>query len=217
MLRRNIVGLVICIATLGIATLGFAGVPELDNCSATTAAGEQVNVFVIPDGQGFLMTEARAATTLPQDVVDATITVTLLDAGMNPVFAYPFEDMWLETSLSGLAACPNGTIADASTDINGQSTFTGPFYAGGHSDMVGGEMTQVVISGAALPALNNLDILFNSADMDGNGLVDLTDVSLFSTAYLGASYDFAADFFFDSALNLSDLVLFSGAVNIGCP
>jgi hypothetical protein len=205
----------ICIAILGIATLGFAGVPDLDNCSATTAAGQQVNVFVIPNGQGFLMTEARAVTTPPQDVVDATVTVTLLDAGMNPVFAYPFEDMWLQTSMAGLVACPNGTIADGSTDINGQSTFTGPFYAGGHS--VSGEMTQVVVSGAALPVANDLDILFNSADMDGNGLVDLTDVSLFSTAYLGGVYDFSADFFFDNVLNLSDLVLFSGAVNIGCP
>jgi hypothetical protein len=211
------VGLVICIAVLGIATLSFAGVPELSNCSATTAAGQQVNVFVIPDGQGFLMTEARAVTTLPQDVVDATITVTLLDAGMNAVFAYPFEDLWLETSLSGLVACPNGTIADASTDINGQTTFTGPFYAGGHSDLGLGEMTQVVVNGGSLPAASNLNILFNSADMDGNGLVDLTDVSLFSTAYLGGVYDFSADFFFDNALNLSDLVLFSGAVNIGCP
>ena len=219
MLRRNIVGLVICVAALGVSTLGLAGVPDLVNSNADLPAGTpQVSVFLTPDGTGFLMTEARAITTPPQDVVNATITVTLLDAGMNPVFAYPFEDMWLETSLGGMVACVNGTLAHFNTDINGQTTFVGPFYAGGYSNKVGGELTQVIINGS--PLINeDLDVLFNSADLytqfSSQGQVDSDDLIVFSTLYNGTSY--AADFFYDGQVELSDLVLFSGAYNTLCP
>jgi hypothetical protein len=215
MLRRNIVGLVICVAALGVSTLGVAGVPDLVNSNADLPAGTpQVSVFLTPDGTGNLMTESRAITTPPLDVVNATITVTLLDAGMNPVFAYPFEDMWLETTLGGLVACTNGTLANANTDINGVSTFVGPFYAGGYSNKVAGELTQVIINGS--PLVNeDLNVLFNSADIFPSGAVDLSDVSVFSGLYGGTGY--AADFFYDGIVNLSDLVLFSSAVNVVCP
>lgn len=219
MLRRNIVGLVICVAALGVSTLGVAGVPDLVNSNADLPAGlPQVSVFLTPDGTGNLMTEARAITTPPLDVLDATITVTLLDAGMNPVFAYPFEDMWLETTLGGLAACTNGTLANFNTDINGVTTFVGPFYAGGNSNKVAGELTQVIINGS--PLVNeDLNVLFNSADisLDGAsaGRVDLSDVSAFSVQYGGTGY--AADFFYDGIVNLSDLVLFSSSINVVCP
>ncbi len=215
MLRRNIVGLVICVAALGVSTLGMAGVPDLVNSNADLPAGTpQVSVFLTPDGTGNLMTESRAITTPPLDVVNATITVTLLDAGMNPVFAYPFEDMWLETTLGGLAACTNGTLANANTDINGVSTFVGPFYAGGYSNKVAGELTQVIINGSPLIG-EDLDVLFNSPDVFADGVVDLSDVSQFSGYYGGTSY--AADYFYDGSVNLSDLVLFSSSVNVICP
>lgn len=215
MLRRNIVGLVICVAALGVSTLGVAGVPDLVNSNADLPAGTpQVSVFLTPDGTGNLMTEARAVTTPPLDVVNATITVTLFDAGMNPVFAYPFEDMWLETTLGGLVACTNGTLANANTDINGVTTFVGPFYAGGYSNKVAGELTQVIINGSPLVG-EDLDVLFNSPDLFADGVVDLSDVSQFSGYYGGTGY--AADYFYDGSVNLSDLVLFSSSVNVVCP
>lgn len=215
MLRRNIVGLVICVAALGVSTLGVAGVPDLVNSNADLPAGlPQVSVFLTPDGTGNLMTEARAVTTPPLDVVDATITVTLFDAGMNAVFAYPFEDMWLETTLGGLVACTNGTLANANTDINGVTTFVGPFYAGGYSNKVAGELTQVIINGSPLVG-EDLNVLFNSPDLFADGVVDLSDVSQFSGYYGGTGY--AADYFYDGSVNLSDLVLFSSSVNVVCP
>ncbi len=215
MLRRNIVGLVICVAALGVSTLGVAGVPDLVNSNADLPAGlPQVSVFLTPDGTGNLMTEARAITTPPLDVVDATITVTLFDAGMNAVFAYPFEDMWLETTLGGLVACTNGTLANANTDINGVTTFVGPFYAGGYSNKVAGELTQVIINGSPLVG-EDLNVLFNSPDLFADGVVDLSDVSQFSGYYGGTGY--AADYFYDGSVNLSDLVLFSSSVNVVCP
>jgi hypothetical protein len=228
----------ICIAALGVTSLGFAGIPDIDRCSAETLnmTATQVNVFNTPDGSGYLMTEARAKNTTPGTWQDATITVTLLDGTGttgNPVFAYPFEDMWLENNPAvppvnigdpaGLVACPNGTIADASTDINGQTTFSGPFYAGGYVDYTADAnddndgKTYVMVSG--LPINDPLKILFNSADIDGDGLwTSGTDVILFSQRYpASAGYSYSVDYYFDEVNDLSDLVLFSAARNVQCP
>ncbi len=236
MLRKNIVGLLICIAAVGVASLSFAGIPDIDRCSAETLAltAAPVNVFNTPDGTGYLMTEARAFDTPAGTWQDATITVTLLDgtgATGNPVFAYPFEDIWLENNPAvppavqgdpaGLVACTNGTLADASTDINGQTTFTGPFYAGGHVTydevLDTGDQSYVMVSGQ--PIADALDILFNSADIDGDGLWSSgVDVILFSQRYpASAGYSYSVDFYFDEVNDLSDLVLFSAARNVTCP
>ena len=215
MLRKNIVGLLVCLAALSVATLGFAGVPDVNNSTASTAATVQVSVFNVPDGTGKALTEARDAA---GNVVDATITVTLLDAGMNPVYLFPFEDMWLETTLGGLAPCANGTVADGSTDINGQTTFTGPFYAGGYTDPSAGELTHVMVNGAALVG-SDMDIQFNSADVNGDGVPDALDLASFSADYQSGAYSYRIDYLYDSNINLSDLVLFSAAFGAthACP
>lgn len=237
MLRKNIVGLLICIAAMGVTTLGFAGIPDLDTSSCdmlNVADGVNVNVYNVPDGSGYLMTEARQWTNASGVWDDATVTVTLLDSGSNPVFAYPFEDIWLENppavapggpyDTPGLVACPNGTVADASTDINGQTTFSGPFYAGGHVDYsndgndANDGKTYVMINGA--PLTNGpMNLLFNSADINGDGVWNsATDVVVFSTWYpAGAGYYYGVDFYFDQVNDISDLVLFSAAQNVTCP
>jgi|SaaInl4_150m_RNA_FD_contig_41_1016458_length_1529_multi_7_in_0_out_0_1 hypothetical protein len=246
MLRKNIVGLLICIAALGITSLGFAGIPDVTRCSAEmlNMTADQVNVYNTPDGSGYLMTEARDKDTAPGSWEDATITVTLIDgtaAPGNPVFAYPFEDLWLEnnsltpyviddvfpfdppTGAPGLIACPNGTVADASTDINGQTTFSGPFYAGGHSEYTNDgnddndTKTYVMVSSA--PIDDPLKLLFNSADINGDGVWNSdTDVFLFSLLYpAGIGYHYDVDFYFDEVNDLSDLVLFSAARFVQCP
>jgi hypothetical protein len=239
MLRKNIVGLLICIAAVGATSLSFAGIPDIDRCSAEVlgyTGGMNLNVFNTPDGSGYLMTEARTRLTTPGTWEDATITVTLYDGTGttgNPVFAYPFEDIWLENNPpvppanlgdpAGLVACPNGTIADASTDINGVTTFSGPFYAGGHvtysndGNDANDDKSYVVVSGQ--PINDALDILFNSADIDGDGLwTSGTDVILFSQRYpASAGYYYSVDYYFDEVNDLSDLVLFSAARNVQCP
>lgn len=213
MLRRNILGLMICVASLGVATLSFAGIPDLSLSSAVTAAGSEVSVFTLPDGTGKALTEAKLEA---GGEVDATITVTLLDAGGLPIFLYPFEDMWLETSMGGLVPCNGGTVADASTDINGVTTFTGALFAGGYSDRSGGETCQVVINGSALIG-SDMNILFNSSDIDGNGAQGTSDTIAFVPVYTGGGYDYSIDFFFDGAITLSDLVLYAGGLNTTCP
>ncbi len=237
MQRIRTVRLSICIAVLGVATLGFAGVPEPDISlcvMANAPAGVNINVCNVPDGSGYPATQARQIATSPGSWEDATITVTLLDGGSNPVFGYPYEDIWLENppavppgsvwDVPGLVACPNGTVADADTDINGQTTFSGPYHAGGHVDYSAdgddtndGE-TLVMVDG--LPLGNSpLRLLFNSPDIDGDGQVNTaTDVVIFSTRYpAGSGYAFSVDFYFDQYNDISDVVLFSAAQNSSCP
>lgn len=215
MLRRNILGLMICVASLGVATLSFAGIPDLSLSSAVTAAGSEVSVFTLPDGTGKALTEAKLEA---GGEVDATITVTLLDAGGLPIFLYPFEDMWLETSAGGLVPCNGGTVADASTDINGETTFSASLFAGGYSDRVGGEKCVVMVNGSAITSTGSqLDILFNSSDIDGSGAQGTTDTIIFVPLYTGGGYDYSIDFFFDGNINLSDLVLYAGGLNTSCP
>lgn len=212
MLRKNILGLMVCI--LGVASLSFAGQPDLTLSGAVAAHGtDEVSVFTNVDGNGKAINQAKLEA---GGEVDATITVTLVDSGGNPIYLYPFEDMWLATSLGGLVACNGGTVADGSTDINGQATFSAALYAGGSSDRVGGEKCRVIVNGSALVG-SDLNILFNSPDMDGSLIVDLTDTVAFVPLYTGGAYDYSVDFFFDGAINLSDLVLYAGGLFVACP
>jgi hypothetical protein len=203
----------ICVASLGIATLSYAGIPDLSLSSAGTAAGAEVSVFTLPDGSGKALTNAKLEA---GGEVDATITVTLLDATGAPIFLYPFEDMWLETNMGGLVPCNGGTVADGSTDINGVTTFSGSLFAGGYSDRVAGEKCVVMVNGTALSG-SDLDILFNSSDMDGSGAQGVQDTIIFVPLYTGGGYNYSIDFFFDGNINLSDLVLYAGGLNTSCP
>ncbi len=211
MIRRNIMGLLICIATLGVASMGYAGIPDLSLSTAATAAGVQVSLFNLPDGSGKTLDAAKAQADPVS--VDATVTLTLLDGNSDPISAYPSEDIEMASTLGGFVACAGGAAADLSTDALGQTTFSGSFNAGGFSAT--GEMAVVLIDGLPLVG-SNLNILFNSADLDASGLVDLSDAVTFSTAYQGA-YDYKVDFFFDGALTLSDIVLFAGGYAATCP
>ncbi|MBT3317235.1 hypothetical protein HN388_04570 [bacterium] len=211
MIRRNIMGLLICIATLGVATLGYAGIPHMSLSSAATAAAVQVSLFSLPDGSGKTLDAAKAQADPVS--VDATVTLTLRDGNDDPISAYPGEDIEMASTLGGFVACAGGAAADASTDAAGLTTFSGSFNAGGFS--AAGEMAVVTVDGLPLVG-SNLNILFNSADLDASGLVDLSDAVTFSTAYQGV-YDYKVDFFFDGSLSLSDIVLFAGGYSAVCP
>jgi len=204
----------VCIACLGVAALSYAGQPSPTLSNAVSAAGAtQVSVFTLPDGNGKALTEAKSIAGV---VTDATIIVTLNDAAGNPIYLYPFEDMWLETSLGGLVPCNGGTISDFSTNISGQTSFSAALYAGGYSDFDAGEKCRVIVNGTALVG-SDLDILFNSADINGDLVNTLSDTVAFVDVYTGAVYDYKADFSYDGIINLSDLVLYAGGLNVACP
>lgn len=210
MVRRKLVGLLVC-SLVGVASLSTAGIPDLTLSTATTAAGVQVSVYTLPNGNGRGLNEARATT----GVVDATITLTLLDGNGDPIYLYPREDLWLETTLGGLKLCPGGSYARFNTDINGTTTWSLPVAGGGYSNRTGGELTVVMINGAPLSA-STMNILFNSPDITGDLQVNLTDIVQFKNA-LSGGYQYYADFAFDNALNLSDIVLMAQGLGTVCP
>jgi hypothetical protein len=217
-------GLMVCLISLSFATLGLAGVPDHSACTATTAATELVSVFSNVDGLGNRIDQAKAWND-NVNTKDATITLYVQDMDGNPIFQYPFEDMWLETSGADMFICNGGTTADANTDVNGLTTFSGTIYVGGWSnynkDTSAHDLCVVMIDGSPIGS-TGLDIIFNSADLDKNGVVGLQDTVLFITPYIAATtgahvYNYMIDYYFDHVVTLSDLVLFAGNANTGCP
>jgi len=194
-------------------TAVWGDLPPLPESMAETSAFEQVSLLCSPDGTGRSLTEAM---TRWGGVVDATVTVTLRSWNYDPIPNYPAEDIWLESTSGGMSACLGGAIADGPTDVHGQTRFTVPLQAGGHTDPVAGEKLQVVVNGSPLSA-SRLDIQINSPDLDGDLDVDLTDVVIFVQSYFSGNDDYAVDFHCDGSINLSDLVVMASHVNVTCP
>ncbi len=184
------------------ASVAAAILPDLDNCTAVIAPGGEGSVLYNRiDGAGFPFTMAH----LPDGtVVDATITLTMLDDFGHPMPNHPAEDFCLVASGGGLAYPAGGTIADGPTDANGQTQWQQPLRAGGCS------LGETVIVMVEAQPLNQpgLDLAFVSADINGNLVVNLADLSAFAAAYT-AVYAACADLFVDGVMNLSDLSVFS--------
>ena len=142
--------------------------------------------------------------------MDATITVTLVNAVGDPIQGYPYDDIWLETTEGGLVSCTLGSAPEGSTDANGQTSWTLPLAAGGCSE---GEGLQVYVAGAPLQ-MAPIDLTVNSADMNGDLEINLTDISLFTQSL--ATYSYAGDFNFDGSINLSDVARFAAAIGGWC-
>jgi hypothetical protein len=178
-------------------------------CEIACAASEQVSLCVYPDGDG-----SRNGDRLDEcfayggNTSDATITLLLRDQNYDPVPYFPAEDMWLETEDDGMVLCPGGSIADSDTDINGMTTFSGSLRAGGSG-------AGILINGFTC-WVAPLDIKVNSPDLDGDLFINLTDVVLF-TDYFYEAYGYAADFYWDGVINLSDIVMLSFGMGSACP
>jgi len=199
---------------LGLFLLGATGVvasnvPDVNLSTATIAPeANGANIFVVPDGSGQPFTQAHAP---GGALVDATITLTLVDTQGDAIYLYPHEDLWLETSGNGLVPCAGGTIADHSTDFVGQTTWSDPPRAGGNSH---GEVVQVHVGGMPLggPGLN---LTFNSADINGDLEIDLSDIATFTPML--STYSVDGDFNHDGVVDLSDVARFVNAVGVSCP
>jgi hypothetical protein len=202
---RNVAKVTMSLAVLVVASMASAEIPDLELSTAEVATAGAV-LFVRPDGNGHTFNQARLAN---GTVVDATITLTLVNYLGDPLPGYPAEDIWLETSGDGLVFPAGGTIADAATNASGQTEWFNPLSAGGCTI---GETTVVLVAGQPLNQ-DGLELAFISPDIDGNLIVNLADLSTFSAAYSGA-YNPCADMFYDSIVNLSDLALFSQAYGI---
>ncbi|RKZ14134.1 hypothetical protein DRQ50_09500, partial [bacterium] len=187
-------------------------VPDLNQSTAVTAATQPVSIFVLPDGSGDPLSNAHI---FGDGQADATITLTLRDGYGIPIAGYPAEDMWLETEMGGLRFCEGSGIADANTDANGITTFSGPFRGGGYSDLDGGEPLFVVVAGDILTSGPGFQIGFNSADINGDLQVDAADEDLFTSDFFG-SYNYRSDFNWDGVVDISDSALLQSGLGASC-
>lgn len=205
-------GLLVCTLVLGFASFAVAGVPDLTLSTAAPASGSTpVSIFVTPNGLGNGFDEAYE---FGGNTIDATITLTLVDALADPIPNYPREDLWLETDMGGLSPCTGGTNADAMTDEMGQTTWRNSPFAGGYTDP-DTELSQVMVNGQPLEE-PGYPVQFNSADIDGSGAANLTDITIFTQTLFG-DYAYAADFLWDGVINLPDGSLMAQGNGSSCP
>jgi hypothetical protein len=194
---------------LGFATAVWAstGIPDPEVSYAVTAATQQVMCVNCPHGDGDPLSACRAQ---DASIMDATITLYLRTFLDEPIIGYPAADLWLEGATGSITTCFWGTIADADTDINGETTFSQALFAGGNSLGV-----DVFVSG--MPLMHPpLDIIMVSPDIDGNGNVNLSDVIFFTPYYYG-DYSSHVDFHWDGVLNLSDVIVLAAHIAHDCP
>lgn len=214
MLLRKLMGLFACTLIIGAASFAIAGVPDPDQCVATVAGGvaETLTLFNLPNGTGAPFTGATGPS---GGVVDATISLTVVDANGDPIELFPFEDMWIQSEVAvgeTYAPCVGGNLANFSTDEFGMTEWANPLNAGGWTQ----GLLFVMINGNAITTNSGLPIQFNSADISGDGSADLSDLGIFAQDYYGV-YAFRSDFNGDGAVNLSDVGRMALGIGAECP
>lgn len=186
-------------------------IPDLD-VVIIQSAGESISLFCLPDGTGRAFSEAQ---TQSGAVTDATLSMVLLNNG-TVVVGFPAEDIWLESWNGTMAICPGGTIADGNTDAIGQTKWQTPLLAGGATDRAAGQGVDIVVNGTQFSPLELAFYSFNSADLNGDRAVTLSDIPIFSGDFYGA-YNYRSDFSWDGVINLGDVVVLAQSLGAGCP
>lgn len=168
---------------------------------------DTVSLFVNPDGSGRGLDNAMV---MWDSHVDATVYCQLIGYSGNPMENFPAEDMWLEPEDGDLVTCALGACADTPTDANGIATWSTPLHGGGYSQGI----CYVLVNGSTI--FQGLNLQFNSADISGDLVVNLTDISLFAETFY-SSYHYRADFFYDEVINLSDVGMLVTSLAASCP
>jgi hypothetical protein len=204
-------GILVCSLVVSLASVAFAGVPSLSLSTAVPADTNPVSVYSNPDGSGDGFNDCYL---FGGGKTDATITLTLVDGTGAPINLYPSEDLWLESASGGLQICAGGTAADFSTDALGQTVWANPIQGGGYVNEPA-EGCIVMVNGSALtqPAMS---IYFNSADINGDLTVNVSDVSIFAAAYFSA-YAYSCDYVWDGSLIVNDVSRLAPAFGAACP
>lgn len=222
MIRRSSMFIVVTLAAAVMGANAFAGCPPDIAYSTAYLIGSapEVSVFTVPDGTGRPLTNCFEWGGGPANV---QIEVYLGDA-LGPCVGYPNRrvqinkgsptQVWCSGSLYPPASHkPN--CADSATSGAGFTYFSNSYHGGGHT-----WMTRVyVFNGIGwnyLPTVLD-NVHFNSADMNGDLVVDLTDVSLFVPCWYTVPIPYECDFCWDGVGDLSDVVLMAMAYGRSCP
>ena len=189
-----------------IATTASAGPWEACSTTAYTAGGCYV---ACPQGDG---TQLAA--------INSTIYVVCKDFIGNPIPGIPAADFWLIGCNDALVLCGGaGAIdADQATDVDGETTISGTFAAGGCSV----EGVHVVVQGWIITDPADCDVPFClplqtvSPDITGgggviDGVVDLIDLAAFAAGYTAPPqpYDACLDYNCDGLVDIIDFSIFA--------
>lgn len=207
---RKFMGLFACALVLGVASFASAGVPDLEETTADLAYGgvETLSLFNLPNGAGKTFAQAF----LPGGTeTDGTINMVLRDGFGDPIANFPASDMWIASQDNGMVPCGGTASANFNTNDLGETSWVNPIFAGGNSQT----LCIVYINGDALTSNGGLALSFNSADISGDGVVNLTDAGFFS-GFLGGS-DYAGDYNFDGVVNVSDAGFMATSLGASCP
>ena len=195
-----------------------------DYSYVTTRWGQgDYTLTCLPDGSGAPLSTARDSAGNP---VDCTIHVYLLSPENVPYVGVPAEmiGVWARHLTNGLYGCGAAAAgdhiilahADRPTDANGYTTISGPLAVGGCTAAYPDGLDLIVVQPGPGGAIDwphgTLGII--SPDLFTDGVVDLSDVFLFSDLY--GSHDGRADFDANGIVGISDLIVFSGAVGVAC-
>jgi hypothetical protein len=189
------------IMTLLIPVVAFGNIPDITQCSIGTRATEDVSIVICPGCDGYnLATEAQ---TYGGGVMDATIEVFIRNSAGQGIPGVDPADVYLIDP--NVNFCPGGDWADFPTDGSGYTEFALPPCGGGCSPNfeLGGKVGAEAFLQNPIP-----HIKINSPDANGDLVVDLIDLSDFTSVYYaGATY--CMDFYWDGVMNLLDLAEFS--------
>ncbi len=180
---------------------------------------DPVSIMVVPDGSGVGFSEAR---TIDGQVVDATIRIQLWlgdEYGpIGPLAGWSAEDISFRAVDDHTQSCSQDYLITGHgvTDIDGWTEITLAPHGGGWTQGV----LEVYFRGDPPhfgdPGPSVLSIQFNSPDINGDGLVDLADVSLFAQDFYSGTASYRSDFVWDGVLSLSDVGAFAQNLGAGC-
>src|SRR5262249_45553298 len=120
MLRRRLIAALVAFAIDGMAAIAAADIvcPDSSYCTVAFTNPAKDRITISPAGTG----DTFAGTGI-------TIRVFLKNCQGAPLVGVPLQEIVLFNS--GLCICPGGNIADAATDMNGMTGFSGTLRGGG--------------------------------------------------------------------------------------
>ena len=162
-----------------------------------------IPILILTAGSAFAQCGSPANSTFPTHITvcpsgDLMAVGQVLDAQGNPCISSTIHMQFNNPAAGTLWSAPGFPfpLLTSSTSLNGMVSFSP--MVGGCS--MAGSVTFFDPSGVVLGTA----LTINSPDLNGDGIVNLMDLSLFANAFFG-NYSPNADFNMDGVINLADL------------
>ena len=174
-------------------------------------AGTEGSLCSCPCGDAYPFSQMRDSSS---DSVAGIVHLQVLDDLDMPIPYMPREDIWLESSAGNLVHSLGGTLANVPTDADGYTMWADPLFAGGYSR--DSEYLVFVVNGQPADTAPILPIRFNSPDITGDLVVNLSDLTLFASDYHFRDV-YRSNFDWGDLIILGDLTIFAVHYTHSCP